>query len=204
MDKAEYMREYRKKNKEKMRETDRRRYQKRKQDPNYTKKQKEISRKWYQSNKESIAKRRKQDYKNETGTFENKDEMILKAKYCTNKWRKKPEVIERSKKQRKERYEGRKDLMNEIQIHYGCMSPNCKWNDEYKICDLDFHHVDPKNKNAQVSQMASCSLKKIVEEINRCVVLCAICHRRIHAGEENAKTDVCLVELVEGKIIYCD
>jgi hypothetical protein len=45
---------------------------------------------------------------------------------------------------------------------------------------LEFDHVDPAHKLAEVSKL-SCggrSLERLVQEIGRCVVRCAHCHRR--------------------------
>ena len=43
---------------------------------------------------------------------------------------------------------------------------------------LDFHHLD--NKHEQVSHMNCYSMNKIQQEIDKCVVLCANCHRKLH------------------------
>lgn len=49
-----------------------------------------------------------------------------------------------------------------------------------KIC-LDFHHLS--NKNFSVSQgYQTGSIRRVKEEINKCVILCANCHRKLHAG----------------------
>ena len=45
---------------------------------------------------------------------------------------------------------------------------------------LDFHHLGDKDN--VVSQMLGWSNKRVVEEIAKCVVLCANCHRKHHAG----------------------
>jgi hypothetical protein len=49
---------------------------------------------------------------------------------------------------------------------------------------LDFHHIDPKTKKGQVTKLLRDyrSMKKVLEEIEKCVILCANCHRKIHAG----------------------
>jgi len=51
------------------------------------------------------------------------------------------------------------------------------------IC-LDFHHEDEKNKEHNISNMIKKGFSKnrIMEEIEKCVVLCANCHRKYHAG----------------------
>ena len=50
---------------------------------------------------------------------------------------------------------------------------------------LDFHHINPDEKDERIAQMISnrYSLDKIYEEIKKCVVLCANCHREFHAIE---------------------
>ena len=70
-----------------------------------------------------------------------------------------------------------------------------KWFNEYKqnlkcsecgethpAC-LEFHHTDPKRKDFGIAE-AICQLNlgkdKILEEINKCVVLCSNCHKKLH------------------------
>jgi hypothetical protein len=57
----------------------------------------------------------------------------------------------------------------------------CGENDH--VC-LDFHHVDPTKKDINVSKLTTCgSWKRIMKEIDKCVVVCANCHRKIHAHD---------------------
>ena len=52
----------------------------------------------------------------------------------------------------------------------------------YKKClqAIEFHHTDD-NKESTISQLASSGcFKKLLEEIKKCVRLCANCHREIH------------------------
>lgn len=49
---------------------------------------------------------------------------------------------------------------------------------------LDFHHEDPTQKEHSVNRLVSDGrFKKAYEEIKKCIVLCANCHR-IHHHEE--------------------
>jgi len=49
---------------------------------------------------------------------------------------------------------------------------------------LDFHHEDPTKKEHSVNRLVSDGrFKKAYEEIKKCIVLCANCHR-IHHYEE--------------------
>lgn len=55
----------------------------------------------------------------------------------------------------------------------------------YNRCSsaLDFHHKDPKKKDFSLSVRGlTRSWDKIKNEINKCVLVCANCHREIHAG----------------------
>lgn len=77
---------------------------------------------------------------------------------------------------------------------------NIVWFDEYKktiMCAkcgenhpacLDFHHTDPAKKEFNVSSIiyGTYSVKTIMKEINKCIVLCSNCHRKLHYNENHA------------------
>lgn len=65
--------------------------------------------------------------------------------------------------------------------------------DECKICGesrhwvLDFHHIDPNKKTMNISEYSisgtasfETKKKRILEEIQHCIIVCANCHRDIH------------------------
>ena len=47
---------------------------------------------------------------------------------------------------------------------------------------LDYHHINPDTKEKTVSRMISNNyrLDKVKQEVEKCVVLCANCHREFH------------------------
>lgn len=46
---------------------------------------------------------------------------------------------------------------------------------------LDFHHLDPNEKEMSIATMAGLfSLDRIKEEASKCIVLCSNCHRKEH------------------------
>lgn len=48
---------------------------------------------------------------------------------------------------------------------------------------LDFHHVNPEEKRFTLSgSFANHGMEKVIAEVQKCVVLCANDHRRVHAG----------------------
>lgn len=181
---TEYMREYRKKNRERLNAYARQRYHDLyKDNKDHQERQAATSAEWYKENAERLSEERKEKYARQEGCFspEKRKEYYERAKS-------KPDFKIKNRESTKKRSENKREMIKEIQVSLGCMNPNCQWTGEYKSCDLDFHHIDPAEKRMQVSQMGTCSLDKICEEINKCVVVCAICHRRVHAGEWNANT----------------
>ena len=56
---------------------------------------------------------------------------------------------------------------------------------QYSKClsALEFHHTNPEKKEFGISYMVSrFSIEKMLEEIKKCILVCANCHREIHAG----------------------
>ena len=51
--------------------------------------------------------------------------------------------------------------------------------ESHRAC-LDFHHRDPAAKLFCLAQTTCRSRKQIIDEIAKCVVLCANCHRKLH------------------------
>jgi hypothetical protein len=66
---------------------------------------------------------------------------------------------------------------------------NLKNNSRCLICGedhphtLDFHHRDPATKVDTISNMARVDKKTLIKEVAKCVILCANCHRKHHAGD---------------------
>jgi len=71
-------------------------------------------------------------------------------------------------------------------------SLTCKNCGNEKWYMLEFHHRDPKTKDSSVADAVhhGWGLKRIKEEIEKCDVLCANCHREFHYLEKN-NTDWC-------------
>lgn len=47
---------------------------------------------------------------------------------------------------------------------------------------LQFHHTDPNQKDFAISDNAHMAFEKALEEAKKCILVCANCHREIHAG----------------------
>lgn len=59
--------------------------------------------------------------------------------------------------------------------------------------NIEYHHVNPNNKNSLVSEMLNCSDKHIQEEINKCIPLCKKCHLKAHIELNNRTEHFCEV-----------
>lgn len=47
---------------------------------------------------------------------------------------------------------------------------------------LEFHHVNPEEKELKLSANVMVALDKQIKEARKCILVCANCHRGIHAG----------------------
>ena len=54
---------------------------------------------------------------------------------------------------------------------------------EYNRCPaaFDFHHLDPREKDFDISSRVAWT-PALEDELKKCVLLCANCHREAHAG----------------------
>jgi DNA-binding CsgD family transcriptional regulator len=105
------------------------------------------------------------------------------TKYCNNKRvfltdedRKKNAVISVVKRRQK---------IKELSVDYkgGCCE-RCGY-DKY-IGALEFHHLDPTKKDFNVSKKGHCtSWEKVKKELDKCILVCANCHREVHEEERN-------------------
>ena len=48
----------------------------------------------------------------------------------------------------------------------------------------DFHHKNPKEKENNLGMYLAGSFTKLKKELDKCILLCANCHRDVHWGEK--------------------
>lgn len=82
-------------------------------------------------------------------------------------------------------YDRRRKIKHELVEYKGGKCEKCG----YDKCEeaLDFHHLDPNKKDFTISSYANLSIKKLKEETDKCVLVCANCHREIHKELNEAK-----------------
>lgn len=77
-----------------------------------------------------------------------------------------------------ERHEKYVELKVEAVDYLGGECVRCGYDKYYGA--LEFHHVDPNEKDKVWNVLRKEPWEKIVEELNKCVCLCANCHREVH------------------------
>ena len=83
------------------------------------------------------------------------------------------------------RTKARRDIISNVKIHYGCQNPNCQSVGRLPSCCLDFHHINPNEKEFNMIQVCR-SFSRIAIEICKCTILCANCHRMETKGDLDA------------------
>lgn len=93
-----------------------------------------------------------------------------KQSYQTNRQHYLSKTKERSKSQ-------------EIKYNTWKQTLSCSICDENHSWCIDFHHINSSTKDGTVSSFARrAGGRKFVEELEKCLIVCSNCHRKIHAG----------------------
>ena len=102
--------------------------------------------------------------------------MPFKNKKKTNEYRRKyrkehPEYTEKY-------YELRRSRKRALVEYKGGKCARCGYNKSFKA--LDFHHLDSADKKFTVAYYTYKPMEELQEEVDKCILLCANCHREIH------------------------
>lgn len=84
----------------------------------------------------------------------------------------------KDRKRNKKRRRDNRDYIYDILADSCCVSCG-----ESDIWLLEFDHIDPTTKTANISQMSGWSIENIDKEIEKCNVMCTKCHRQKTAQE---------------------
>lgn len=76
-------------------------------------------------------------------------------------------------------------IIKQIKERYGTSCSICGYNKNYAA--LDFHHINVEEKEFSPAQLihTSYDLDQIFQELDKCQLVCANCHREIHNPEQN-------------------
>ncbi len=83
---------------------------------------------------------------------------------------------EKHRAQQAERRNDNMSLIRECKLQHPCVLCG---EDTPEV--LDFHHLDPTQKDFTIGTATNYSWSKLKSEIEKCVVVCKNCHTKIHA-----------------------
>lgn len=90
-------------------------------------------------------------------------------------------------KNKQDLYHNQKCRWNKIKVkaikYLGGKCADCD-NSNLHPCCYDFHHKDPATKEATWTKLRLRSWDKITKELDKCKLLCVICHRLEHINPE--------------------
>ena len=105
------------------------------------------------------------------------------CKVCSNNAAKKTYKINSSSRLKTDlRNKNRRKYMQGIinSIKEGTFCSICNESD---ISCLDFHHLNSNIKEIAPTNLVNYGLESLIKELNKCIVLCSNCHRKLHAGK---------------------
>ena len=117
---------------------------------------------------------------------EDKNAYAMRRYYAgKDKYGRTQKQIQQSVKYNREKIRKRKRLIDIWKLKKGCEICGYK---EHAVA-LDFHHRDETEKYVAVSAIFNAKIKRIFEEIRKCRLVCANCHRVLHKEERDGKKD---------------
>lgn len=132
----------------------------------YNKKRRERRSSSEELQKKSRERSKKYYYNNREASIERAKAYLEKNKDKHKIWAKK------SKEKRRNRFIEYKSTLS------------CEICGEDHIACIDFHHIDPSEKERNINKLWACP-NILKEELKKCIPLCANCHRKLHWEERN-------------------
>lgn len=78
----------------------------------------------------------------------------------------------------------------------------CGWSGHY--AGFDFHHINPKEKEFSITEMSMKSWSDCKKELDKCEILCAICHRIEHTKSSKDEKLIHAINNYKGEILDFD
>lgn len=102
-----------------------------------------------------------------------------RRKYGVSHYEKyKPYYVKKAKEWNKKYIERNKKFVSRVKLKFGCKQ--CGYKKHHQA--LEFHHTEGNEKDQAVAHLVrrSCSIKRLKQEIRKCIILCCRCHREEH------------------------
>lgn len=79
----------------------------------------------------------------------------------------------------------------------------CKCGYNKNLAALDFHHKNPQKKSFQLDarHLSNTKMDKILEEAEKCVLICANCHRELHSPDLEINIVLEKIDKIENKLV---
>lgn len=142
---------------------------------------KQYAKDYYIKNKEKLQEKRKKYWLEQKKKGLTKKQKIARKK-ALKKWNKKNYAKNKEKIIEINR-ELAKKHKKELVYYKGGKCEKCAYN-KY-IGALDFHHKDPKEKSFTIASKLLCNMEMLKYEVDKCLLLCANCHREKHEEYRN-------------------
>lgn len=78
------------------------------------------------------------------------------------------------------KYHSYQEKLNEYKKNHPCMKCGCN-----KFYLIDFHHINPSEKEYNISDNSHAKFETLLKEIEKCIPLCSNCHREFHYLNEH-------------------
>lgn len=91
----------------------------------------------------------------------------------------------------KDKYHSKQSELNEFKQAHPCVKCGCS-----KFYLIDFHHLNPAEKDFTIGENPRVKMETLMKEIDKCVPLCANCHREFHYLER--EQDMTIEEYING------
>ena len=72
----------------------------------------------------------------------------------------------------------RRAIKNLLILYAGGKCKRCGYNNCIRA--LEFHHLDPEEKDFGISKNLTKDMTKLKKEIDKCILLCSNCHAEVH------------------------
>lgn len=118
-------------------------------------------------------------------TSEHFNVSISAVKRCVEKKRKLDSESEKKEKNYQRVKQHRQKMKMKAVEYKGGKCQKCGYHKS--IWSLDFHHMDPEEKDFGISQYQYLSWEKIKKELDKCIMICKNCHGELHEEEYKLK-----------------
>ncbi len=81
--------------------------------------------------------------------------------------------------------QGGKEKVQLLKNEYGGKCSRCGYDKCFDA--LEFHHLDPSEKEFSLGEKRGISLPKLRKELDKCILVCRNCHTEIHHKMKQAK-----------------